>query len=669
MALLGAEQKDLKRCPDCDSYKGAYAFYRNKKAADGLTVYCKVCMDRRRKENAAKKPPPRKYNKVKGDVRQVTRILDAYRKTGGNHSAISRITGIDRGTIRGVLEDNKERIAQELPPDPIPYDELTEDAKKGLEDFRFFSHRYLGLEFEPWTEELAASLLEAYESPDDEYLVVNVAYGAGKSTVVTYAFPVWVICRQRAMMKEPTIFLGHRAEERAKWYLGRIRQTFTQNRDLISAYGRFKPDNKGATAWATNEIVVEPVDWQVLKEKEPTIAIGSQTGAVMGGHYGLVLWDDLVDDKNSTTAGQRSTLREFFTGTAESRLRTGGTLALIGARFGPEDLSHDRLSEVYDDELDEHGQPKKTYRRIVYKAHYEELCTTEHPRDLKPWPESCLLSPRFVPWQRIKKAKLDERKFLLRYQQEDVDPEGSLADPMWFEGGEDKKGLFVPGCFDRERSFGQAKPEAPELSAIVVDPSASKWWAVLHFLVYADGTQLVFRGKRAAMQAPDLIYREASGEFTGLLEDWYQATKSTANVPRFLIVEQNAQQKWLTQYEFVRTWAQNRGIVLLPHQTNRIGKADPDRGVEMNRNLYRDGRIRLPYMGIEEKFLADAFKREATSWPEGDSSDLVMAHWFLTYNLQNLLAASQLDDHRPSDSPEWAHEGPPEWASDILTPA
>src|SRR5439155_575730 len=74
--------------------------------------------------------------------------------------------------------------------------------------------------------------------------------------------------------------------------------------------------------------------------------------------------------------------------------------------------------------------------------------------------------------------------------------------------------------------------------------------------------------------------------------------------------------------------------------TNRANKADPDRGVEMCFPLYRDQMVDLPYSGYEERMYSDAFKKEAVAWPEGDSTDLVMHHWFLEIRLDDLLVAA-----------------------------
>lgn len=677
-----------KVCVDCERKGWGWCAHRKHVANDfarrrdnGIPIgYCRDCnqeIEARRTEERREDPErqaqsrgdnarPRKRPPGEHDIRKILRM---FRDTN-NITHVARTLRFSRYSVAKVVKENQDALAaipdkKVLPPDPKPWKELSDDAKYALQHPLYLATEYLNLDpLDPWAEVLLFELLEAYRSDDLDLLLVNAAYGAGKSKVVTFLFVMWLVLLERSLGHEPTVLLGHRAEDKAKWYLGEIRRHAQHNMKLIEAFGRLRPDNRGATPWARDQIVVEPIDWAILREKEPTIAIGSYEGAVMSGHFKVCIWDDLIDEESSGSAKKREALEHWFDQTAMSRSRPGGLIVVPNARFGPTDLCHSLKSKRIDDELDENGRPKHEWRQLIFKAHYPELCQGDHGKDAKPWPEGCLLSPTRVPWSTVRWAMRRERLWRLSYQQEDVAAQGSLAEEPWFDGGTDSRGIQAPGCFIRELTFARRLAREPAISAVSVDPSGSNYWAVMHILFYAGGIRQVYRAKRLPLMAPNLLYREADGSFTGVLQDWFVAASQEGVPFQFLIVESRGFQKWLTQYEFVHTWLRNRNITLLPHDTNRHNKHDPVRGVEMLQPIYRDGQLWLPYRGEEESYIADAWKREATTWPDGDTWDLLMAHWFFEHNLPIMLGLVTDVDETPDARPPWAQSvGRPAWAT------
>lgn len=561
------------------------------------------------------------------------------------------------------------KLAEELPGDPVPYAKLSEEARRGLEDFAFFRRRFLGREHHPpWASICANKLLELYYSPAEEYVVVNAPPGVGKSTLITHDFVVWLVTRERALGHEPRVLVGHRAWAKSTWYVKRLRHTFQHNRELVLAYGRFRPNEQQAP-WSTEELLVEPLDWEALKEKEPTISAGSYDASLLSGRFRVVIWDDLIDKTNSATAEAREKLVAWNDNEAESRLEPGGLYVISNARYGPEDLSATVCQQVDPDDIDpETGQPRPLYKRIRFPAHDETRCNgKEHTG---PWPDGCLLDPARISWARLRRFRAkDEGRYLLVWQQEDTDPTGFLAQRAWFEGGTDDRGAVVPGCFDHDRRFGQlAWPldrQPPIASVVTVDPSSSHFWAIVHFLCYPDRIHVVHRAARRTMRAPDLLYIDEldPGGFTGLLEEWWQAAYAEGVPFTYLIVEHNASQRWLAQYPFFQRWASTRGVTLVPHTTTK-NAVDPDRGVEMLRPVYQYAKVRIPYEGFEERQVADTWRKEACAWPEGQTKDLVMAHWFLVHRLDMIVQAETIRDlpERSEGLPGWAERGLPGWA-------
>lgn len=562
------------------------------------------------------------------------------------------------------------KLRELMPGDPIAWDELTKQARSYLEDFGLFRECVLGRTHNPpWALIIARQLLELYFSPDEEYVVVNACPGVGKSTLITHDFIVWWAAYVRAKGGEPTALLGHRNWQKATWYVKRVRMTWNDNATLARLYGRFRSDDK-FFEWSAEELRIPLLHGVTRLEKEPTITAGSYDASLLSGRYGVVVWDDLIDKTNSATADQREKLSEWNDNEAESRLEPAGLYVVSNARFGPEDLSFTVTQQVDSEDIDEEtGRARPLYKRIRMAAHDDTKCNgTEHTG---PWPDGCLLDPVRVSWKRLRRqlAK-NEGRYLLVWQQEDTDPAGNLAERVWFEGGRDSRGAIAPGCFDIDRTFGQLRYplsiKAPTVSAVTVDPSSSKWWAGAHYLGYEDREHVVHRAFRRPLQAPDLLYidEDNPGGYVGLLEEWWQAAMSEGVPFHYLIMEINAAQKWAMQYPFFMRWAASREVALIPHTTT-INKTDTDRGVEMLRPIYQFGRVKIPYGGYEEKLIADQWRREACAWPEGQTTDEVMQHWFYVHRMDVLLATEIFEASEPSTAgiPEWALErSVPGWA-------
>jgi hypothetical protein len=423
--------------------------------------------------------------------------------------------------------------------------------------------------------------------------------------------------------------------------------------------------------WSREELMVEPLSWTSLDEKEPTISAGAYDASILSGRYKLIIWDDLVDKANSSSADQREKLVQWWDQEAESRLNTGGLMVLSGARYGPEDLFHHAVTQVdLLDEDDDTGEPKRLYDRIIYPAHFDAACDGITHRG--PWPDGCLLDPERVSAKKVRRYQAkDEGRYRLVWQQEDIDPKGSLADALWFTGGTDRRGIYYPGCFDTERSFGEVRQQHPVINAVTLDPSPGRYWGIQHWMVYEDRTQELVRGMRRMLQAPEVLYRENDGTFTGVLEDWWQSSLVSGRPYSWLIAEVNTANRWLLQYPFVAEWCAARGITIVRHTTG-VNKADPERGVEMLGPIYREGIARFPYQGYEEKVYADTFLREATTWPEGSTDDQVMAHWFLNAKLETLWITMAEEDFTGIEAPMWVKAGThgsshvPAWAHGAL---
>jgi hypothetical protein len=561
-------------------------------------------------------------------------------------------------------------------PSAIPFDHLSDEAKRGLADFDYFRRRYLGRVPSPWQVEAAVTLIELLESEQKEFVVLNVPPGAGKSTLF-HDVAVWAICRNRRVR----VMIGSVSAAMAKMYSRRIRETLERVTPLepdpvlvekglaVNAeaclsldYGRFKPVDKGAL-WRAEEFVVEQLDGNGLDNKEPTVRAYGIEAEFIGHRADLCLFDDVASPDNARESVARDKLLERWDNVAEARCDPGGLLAVVGQRLGSGDLyAHCLAKETYDieEELNYDGSDvlhqedadalepvkMKKYRHIVYKAYYDELDTGKESRSFraKPYPEGPLLDPKRLPWSDLSFIRYNKPDiFRVVYQQEDLDIENRLADRTWITGGTGLDGVMYPGCIDQERMPGNIPRDLahPWVSIVAIDPSPTMFWAFV-WIIYQPDQNLyhVVDVERAKLTAEEVLgYDTTTRTYSGKMEDWQQRSHAMGYPISHWVVEINAAQRFLLQHDFVRKWQSRHGINIVPHTTSR-NKLDENAGVEaLIPPVLRSGSLRLPSMRNNWKTLAVV--DELTKWTRDkkNGTDLVMALWMAILNLPNLTTA------------------------------
>ena len=521
--------------------------------------------------------------------------------------------------------------------------------------------------------EAAVTLVELLESPEKEFVVLNVPPGAGKSTLF-HDVAVWAICRNRRIR----VMIGSVSFAMAKQYSRRIRETLERvmpiepdpiqvdkglalNAEgcLAIDYGRFKPTDKGAL-WRAEEFVVEQVDGNGLDNKEPTVRAYGIESEFIGHRADLCLFDDVSSPDNSRESVARDKLLERWDNVAEARCDPGGLLAVVGQRLGSGDLYAHCLSKVtYDEDIDdiydgsdilnpedlERIEPlkKSKYRHIIYKAYYEELDTGKESKryNAPAYPDGPLLDPKRLPWKDLSFIKYNKPDvFRVVYQQEDLDLDSRLVDRTWITGGTGLDGVLYPGCIDSDRQHGYIPDNLahPWVSIVAVDPSPTMFWALV-WIIYQPNTNLyhIVDIERTKLTAEELLgYNTTTGEYSGIMEEWQNRSYDMGYPISHWVVEINAAQRFLLAHDFVRKWQTMKRVNVVQHTTSR-NKIDEKLGVEaLLPPLLRTGALRFPTMKANWKTLAAV--DELTSWhrDKKNGTDIVMALWMAVLNLPNL---------------------------------
>ena len=542
---------------------------------------------------------------------------------------------------------------------------LSVEAQRSLEDFAYFRRRYFGRDSTPWQERAAYELLRAYEdgTSDRKFVVMNEPPGSGKSTLFTHDIPVWLIVRDRTIRVQ----IGSRTERQARMYVGRIKRSLERdvplkaNAEALALglafdaeacvqddFGAFKPEGR-SDIWRAEALVVRQLDGVQLDDKEQTVSAWGQDSGFLGGRYDLVIWDDLVDRKNMKTEESRNSLKEWWDGEAESRLEPGGLLLLQGQRIQHNDLYRHCLDKKKIDET-----PK--YRHIIFKSHYEDLCTGNH-EDLQPWHKSCLLDPGRLSYSHLETLKHNNpRTFSVMYQQEEGDIVGGLVDGAWITGGLDSDGYPAPGCLDKERGLLEVPAHLMNgqgWSFVTVDPSPTEWWGVIWWVYDPESGNryIVDLHKKRLNPEQFLSVNLDTFEWSGLMIDLWRHSNELQAPISHIIVEVNAAQRWLLNQPHVQKWSAMTGVSFVPHTTT-INKQDPKYGLESIGDLFRQGRIRMPWADIAARQRLTYLIDESIKYPEHDTTDLIMSTWFGKLAVENLYTPRRTGMYR-LERPSW----------------
>jgi hypothetical protein len=574
----------------------------------------------------------------------------------------------ENGTGSSVGRDAKRAYVEAQKPPVTPYDDLSDEAREAYHDIEVFARRYFGLILMPWQVEATNRIMELLESPHEEYVVINAPPGCGKSTFFTRILPAWATVRDRTLRG----MIGSHTNRLGEWYTRRLKSEFERAQPvraeakdfklglavdaeavLIEDFGRFKPDVK--EVWRADQFTVAQEDDVPVSEKEPTWTCFGVDSGFLGGRFDLIIWDDLYDPRKMRTAEARDDWKRWWDEVAETRLEPGGLLVLQGQRMASDDIYRYALDKEtvvdedddFEDELPENLRlGGKRYHHLAYKAHYEDRCRKEHKPSSTPYPEGCLLYPRRLSWRKLTHLKHQTPdRYAVLYQQEDTDPAAVLVDPVWISGGTAQDGVEHQGCWDADRDLWELPRNLPGDVIVVAsaDPSPSKFWALqVWAYVPESGMRYLLESYRQKMDAPTFLdWNHSEGMFTGIAEEWWQRSVDMGHPIQYWIVEANAAQKFILQYDHFRRWSSLRAVNLIPHYTHSRNKADPDYGVQMLAGLYRHGRIRLPgKQRTEARPHALLLVNEVTKWtPEGTGAatdDCVMAQWFVEHNLPNI---------------------------------
>lgn len=166
----------------------------------------------------------------------------------------------------------------------------------------------------------------------------------GKSTVINYINPIYEICKNRNIR----ILQISKTQGQAKKFLSLIAEELTKNKKLIEDFGDFRSKH----GWRSDYIFVK----RSKTMKDPTVEACGVEGAITGGHFDIIIADDIVDEENTKTQERMENVKNWFFGTIGQLAEPQTKIFVVGTRK--------HYSDLYNHIIEK----KKGYRVHIDKA-------------------------------------------------------------------------------------------------------------------------------------------------------------------------------------------------------------------------------------------------------------------------------------------------------------
>ncbi len=286
--------------------------------------------------------------------------------------------------------------------------DLSKELKllKYSSDLKLFLTEILGLTCKKFHKEW----LDLFENND--YVALLAPRGSGKTSIIA-GYLLWKISTN----PDIRILLVTINQDKAIEIMSYIQKHLEDNDKLIKLFGQ----QKGLSDWSRSTVRVYGAKG---KHKEPTLQVLGVTASMVGGHYDIIILDDITDQKNSRTEHRRRELVRWLNSTLMPMLEPHGKLVCVGTKWHQSDIHS-------------YFQGLSNYKSKIYKAIIEEPTDNKKAKVL--WPE------------RFSYEKLNEiRKtygnvsFMMQYQNEYISDAEAPIKYDWVQNAVDGYTIVSP---------------------------------------------------------------------------------------------------------------------------------------------------------------------------------------------------------------------------------
>lgn len=454
---------------------------------------------------------------------------------------------------------------------------------------------------------------------ENRNLLLNVPPRHMKSSVFSMWVPIWLLCRDR---DERILLVSLTKESSKKWVAG-IAEQLTLNDDIVGTFGRFKPAKIGDAAWRPMSGTLMVSGRKKTTGVQYSVESRGSLQQILGMEATVVLVDDPTDAEIAEQTQANKRQMAWLQGEVFSRVETqttesSGRAVVIGQRVHVRDLYGQLAAQKYE-RGDRIGDAlwKHINTPAILRWPDED---PENPEPLVLWPEKWTYDELMVTYERVGGHAV----FSAMYQQQPVSDEDSVFLAEWWNRCRDYKRPGKQGV----RTDGSFLPISRVLS---IDPSVRQYHALVVADVLYDAARfvpVVLETKRWKGSQRSIIH-----EIERCLHEY---------APDYFVFEDVSFIQWLKEDPFYIALQSKTRVI--PHQTGR-NKGDASMGVESLAREVEFGQIRLPYGDDLGRQMSKLFEDEASAFPFGATSDVLMAMWFIKWNYRKLVPMSIASGH------------------------
>lgn len=284
------------------------------------------------------------------------------------------------------------------------------DKLRYASDFKAFVTEVVGLKCEPFHSEW----VDSFEK--NRFNLLLAPRGHGKSYLVA-AYILWKIVND----PDIRIMIVTINQDMANSTMSLISNNLEHNDKLIATFGK----QKSNVEWSRDTL-------RVLKagpKKDPTLKVVGVTGGLVGGHYDIIILDDITDKENSRTETRRRTLEKQLDSEIMPMLENKpyGKLIVIGTKWNQADI-YSYISKKPGYKFNKYQaslyEPEEAYR-FVTELDWHSLELDEAKDTIKGFIKTLDDKPKVlwewkVPYEELARIRRSDGNvsFMMQYQNE-----------------------------------------------------------------------------------------------------------------------------------------------------------------------------------------------------------------------------------------------------------
>lgn len=372
--------------------------------------------------------------------------------------------------------------------------------------------------------------------------------------------------------------------------------------------------------WTETQLYVK----RTLHSTDPTLEAVGSGGAVTGGHFDVIICDDLEDNKTVYSDNNRARTRDWFKATVSPMLVRDGAFIIVGTRKHHDDLYEHLLKSptwttVRDQAIQQWPENYKVHK------HYDPVSDKEVVDFIEVTGDSKVLWPKERPIEYLLSEREEMTPLLFtREMQNDVqDDEAAPIKWTWLEQARDKGAVYPMGPAALQMLEGDITVVQGWDLALVTDAAKAQ----SSDRDYTVGITLAKDSKGNRVLLDIQRFRGVSeAQLYSYIEAMYRKWSAEVHVEGIAIERNNFGELHIGVLQ------RNTDLPIKPHLTTGRNKADPWDGVPALRNLFESGKFIFCSKGDEAKRALDPLMKELWGLGAETHDDTVMALW-ITENL------------------------------------